>query len=282
MTITLTAAPVGSPSPYVQVDVDSVPATAATLTGWRTAGGREQKVRGLVNVAADGASVLDFEAPIGWDLSYRVQYFDADGAFIGWSDAETVSIAGLAQTYYAWFHSPLDPSVAVRVELRGQTGRSLRRPLDADLMRPAGRSLNIAIINGPRRGLQGVVLDCVTTSAEDEAVLDSLFGGYDETNIPIVCVRADPVTRLPPTLFALVRDPAKLPIDDADMGELLWWDLVGDEVVPPAEALVVALLSYSDFTAFYSAIGGGDYDEFTSAYADYTEASRDYSIADAA
>ena len=51
-----------------------------------------------------------------------------------------------------------------------------------------------------------------------------------------------------------------------------------DEVAPPVEAVIRALLDYADFEAYYSDVGG-DYAAFTAAYADYAQAQVDYSIA---
>lgn len=280
MTIVLTTNTTATP--YVRVDVNTVPAAAVTLTGWRTVAGREMKVRGLVDVAADGASVLDYEAARGVESSYRVQYFNSAGEFIGWSTPEVVTLPATGAVYDAWFHNPLDPSTSVKVELRGQGERSLRRPIDVETFRPANRSVGVAIFRGPRRGFEGLVLDCMTTSVEDETRFDALFGGYDDATVPIVCIRAAPQAKLPPVLFALIADPQMAPYDGADFDALMPWRLTGNEVAPPAAALVVALLSYADFTAFYTALGAGDYAGFTAAYLDYTEASRDYSIAGAA
>jgi len=278
MTVTLVAHPDGSPAPYVDVYADGFPAGAESLTVWRTVEGRQFKVRGLVDVdaAAGAVTILDFEAPFDLPASYRVEFKDALGALLEYSAPAvvTLSMPASAPAYAAWFHNPLDPASSVRVELRGQNNRQLTRPVDYEVFRVPGRSVGVAIFGGSRRGYERLVLDCVTMTAEDEGRFDALFGGYDDFTIPIVCVRAHPVTRLPATLFALVGAPSKVPLDGVDMGGQLWWGLEGDEVAPPPEAFVTALLDYAAFTAFYSS-----YAEFTASYVDYTTASRDYTIA---
>jgi hypothetical protein len=260
----------------VEVVAEDFDEGTTTVTVWRTVNGREFKVRGLIGVSAGGTvSGRDFEVPPGVVSSYRVQQFDAGGEFIAWSSAETVTMPPLTHNYQAWWHNPFDPSSAVLVEFRGGD-RTLQRPLgDHDVFQIPGRSVGVAIFNNARRGYEKLQLDCVTLTVEDEAKFDALFGGYDDNTIPIVCIRSNPATRLPAPLFAVVQ-AAKQPLDldPADAGEHLNWAAVGDEVAPPAEAIVVTLLGYDDFTAFYS-----DYAEFTAAYTDYREAQLDYSIA---
>lgn len=269
MSVNLT--PDTTAAPFVQVDV-TPPGGAEFVTVWRTAGGREFKVRGLVNVVADGASARDYEVPIGTEASYRPQYFDADGEFVAWGTPVTVTIPAEPDSY-AWVHNPLDPSTSVRVVMRGNAANKLSRPLNTQTFRVPGRSAAVALV-GTRSGLQSVVLDCETDTLIDADRFDALFGGYDDdATVPILCWRTNPAMRLPPTLFALIVDPQQIP--HTQFGhEFVDWKLSGDEVSPPAEALVVALLDYADFTAFYAT-----YAAFTAAYTDYTEASRDYSIA---
>lgn len=205
-----------------------------------------------------------------------MQQFDASGDFIAWSATETVTMPALAHDYQAWWHNPFDPASAVLVELKGQQDQTLQRPLgDHEIFHVSGRSVGVAVFDNVRRGYERLLLDCVTLTAEDETKFDALFGGYNDGTIPIVCIRTNPTTRYPAPLFAVV-ETAKQPLNlsAADAGPHLNWAAAGDEVAPPAEAIVVTLLGYDDFTAFYS-----DYAAFTAAYTDYREAQLDYSIA---
>jgi hypothetical protein len=272
-TISLDPQPAGTPGPFVSIIAESFPVGVAKVTVLRTVGGREFKVRGLVNVSAAGTvSERDFEAPPDVVLSYRVQHFDVFGNFVSWSDPVTTTLAG--DPRYAWFHNPLDPSTSIKVRMLAGAAGSLARPIDAEVLRIQGRSVGVALF-GARRGVTGVVLDCLTESAEDAAKFDALFGGYDDAStVPIVCVRAPIAMRLPPTLFALVDQPLQQPLNNPHGGEDTRWVLRGDEIAPPPEAIISTLLGYDDFTAFYA-----DYAAFTAAYTDYREAQLDYSIA---
>jgi hypothetical protein len=276
-TITL-AALVDAPAPRVDVFLQDAPTFLSSFTVWRTAEGRTFRVRGLVAIStASGiGTVQDYEAPFGILATYRAEFFDSTGASVGFTDDFSVTLNPLAmEAWSAWFHNAIDPASSVKVELQGQDRQVLKRPLDYEIFRVRGRSVGVAVFNGGRHGYEGLVLDCVTLTAADESRFDDLFGEYDDDEtVPIICVRSMPGSRLPATLFAVVGSPAKDFPDGANLGERMWWSLVGDETAPPPEAFVVALLSYADFSAFFSS-----YASFTSSYSSYTAATRDYTKA---
>lgn len=273
-TVTLTAEPEGTPSPYVDVLVDDFDGGISTVTVWRTQEGRSFRVRGLVRVSTGGTvTIRDYEAPMGQEISYRAEQFDSGGDFVSWSATETVTLPeGLLET--AYFHNPFDPSTAVQTVMHLDAADPIVRPADAEQYKPLGRSLPI-IVSLPRRGVTAVKLNCSTSTTAAGTALDSMFGGYDDSTVPIVCVRTHPDLGLPGTLFAYVDRPTKRLFNARQGGEIVDWYLTGDEVSPPVEAVVTVLLDYADFTAFYT----GGYNLFTAAYSDYQEATRDYSIA---
>jgi hypothetical protein len=257
----------------VQAVVEDFDAGVERVTVWRTAAGREFKVRGLVNLPASGTlNIRDFEAGRGVESSYRVQQFDEDGDFHSWSPAETVTLSVNDPTV-TYIHNPFDPQSTVAVRMLPEAARFLTRPVDVELYKVQRRTAAVAVF-GTRGGLTRIPLDCTIETAADADKFDALFGGYDDETIPVLCIRAAPAMRLPATLFAVVRDPQQMPMDFSTGGTITDWRLTGDEVAPPAEAIVVTLLGYDDFTAFYT-----DYAEFTAAYVDYREAQLDYSIA---
>lgn len=263
----------GAPAPFVDILVDVDDAGVATATVWRTVRGRSTKVRGLVNVAATSAvTTRDFEAPFGVEVSYRVQQFDASGDFISYSTPATITPA-MPEEGYGWIHNCLDPSSAVRVQFAGSAGARITRPLDSEVYRIPGRTVGVALSRG-RRGVEQLAIDCITQTVEDAERFDALFGGYDDDTTPILCVRSRPEMLFPQPLYALVSAPAYVPINNRIGREDARWLMNADEVAPPPSAIVAALLTYADFTAFYST-----YVAFSAAYADYTEASRDYTIA---
>lgn len=276
-TITLTANPTGTPAPYVEVVVDDHPVTSATCTVWRVQNNRLFRVRGLVNVPTTGLlSQLDVEAPFGRQAAYRVQYFDDEGEFLEWSTDETVALTGL-EPGWGWLHDPFDPATSLLAQFERPTAREIVRNSPVDQMMVPGRSVGV-VFAGTRTGVQSLVLDVWLPSDADADRLDAMLGVYNEQRPPILCLRTAPEMRLPGTLFMTTPRTAYRPFGAALGSEEADFSMVVDEVAPPVEAAVTALLDYADFTAFYTD-NGGDYAAFTAAYADYTEAQLDYSIA---
>lgn len=261
--------PSGSPAPFVDIVVDDLPPGTERLTVWRTVKGRRFAVRGMYDVlAAGGAAARDYEAPFGVQSSYQVEYLATGGMPIGFSDPATTILPNI-ESGWAWWHNPLDPSSAVKVRLLGTTAQEIVRETPGASLQIPGRSVGLTL-PGTRSGVKGVVLDCVTLSREESDRFDALFGGYDDEGaLSIVCVRTNPETWLPPTLFAFVGSPTLRP-KGADWAE---WGITGDETTPPTPAVITPLLTYQDFTDFYPT-----YAAFTAAYPDYLTASRDYSI----
>jgi hypothetical protein len=261
-TLTLTPAPTGSPAPFIDVLAESFDAGIATVTVWRTVGTRSFRVRGLIRIsAASFVTTRDFEAPTDRVSSYRVQQ----------SATASTTLVGDG---WAWIHNPFDPSTSLKVKMLTGAGDTITRPIDAEVFRIRGRSVGVAIF-GARRGVQKVQLDCITETEADADKLDALFGDYDDVDtVPILCIRAPKIMRLPPTLFALIGEPGQRPFNFHRGGEATQWSLSGDEIAPPPEAIITSLLGYDDFTAFYAT-----YAAFTAAYTDYRAATRDYSIA---
>lgn len=272
-TITATPHPDGLPAPYVDVTASGFDPATVTVTVWRLALGRQFRVRGMVEVSASGAVTgLDFEAPFGVPFSYRVEEFDASGAFRAWSDPVTLELAGPDD--YFWIHNPLDPATSMMLRVLYGDAATIARPVEAQVFRMLGRSAGVALF-GQRHGVERMVLDTMTETTTDAAKFDALFGGYDQLGaVPIVCIRPPVAMRLPPTFYGLIAQPTHVDFNVHLGGQVARWQLVADEIAPPPAALVSALLDYADFTAFYA-----DYAAYTAAYADYLTAQRDYSIA---
>lgn len=271
-TITLATAVDSAGRPYMDVRVGSFDAGVAFATVYRTVKGRQFQVRGLYQAPVSGlVSTQDYEAPFGVAASYQVAQYDSSMNFISYSAIVSATLPRLSAPLYAWIHNPLDPSTAVRVWMMGQSAQQIARPSAIEQFQIPGRSVGVAL-HSTRGGVTGAVLDCYCETDADVDKFDALFGGYDSDQSPILCIRTDPDLRLPPTLFAVVGSALQNPFTDDSAGGG-WWTLTGDETSPPVSAFVVSLLSYADFTAFYST-----YAAFTSAYVDYATAQVDYSI----
>lgn len=247
---TLTVSTDANPMPRVEVLFSSFAAGTVKVTVYRLAQGREFKVRSAVNAATAGAlSRIDFEIPFGVPVTYRAEMFDASGVSLGFTDTATVTMS----IPDMWVHNPLNPAGGVKVMFRGSAARELSRPVEGDVFYPQGRRVGV-VISGQRRGLQGVVLDIIVDSVADADKFAALVGDYSTTTIPVLCFRlgANDRVRLPRPLFAFVQDPREVDVTYALGGEKIAFEMVGDEVSPPAPALIVPLLTNADLNAYYA------------------------------
>lgn len=270
-TPSVVALPDFDPVPRVQVTFASLHPLAATITVERFSDDRTWRVRGAIRVyALGGFGVLDFEAPNGVPSTYRAEQFTTAGVSLGYTDAATVTLEWEGNC----LHQPLDPSKNSRADFRDSATKALVRATPGSAVHPQGARLPRYMGSGERRGLSGVNLDVVTDTLVDADGLNSIWGSYSEPQLPVVCFRSPPPTRIPRTLFAWIPEPVEEEQTLHLSGEMIFWSLSGTEVQPPAEGLVVPLLTYDDLDAAYAT-----YDERDAAYATYLEMDTDYSLA---
>lgn len=261
--------------PRVEVLITDLPAEAITVTVYRISGGRTWRVRGAVNAyAVGGVSRLDYEAPFGTAATYRAEMFDVDGISLGFTPSESITL-NVADT---WFHNPFNPGGAVVAQFRGHALRDLARPATAGVFYPLGRSRGV-VIGGVRTGLQGVNVSAATDTIEQANKMLALLGTEDSLSVPVVCVRigANDRIRVPRTLFLAVLDQREQDVDYVYGGETIWWEMVGDEVDPPAVGLSSSAYTYADVEATYAT-----YPVAEAGFLTYLDATRHYSLAGAA
>lgn len=269
--IVLTPFTNAAPVPRVEVLLTGLP--AGTVTVRRQADGRTFDVRGGVRISTVGGavSVLDFEAPFQTPSVYRAEMFNPAGDPIGFSPSATTTL----DVADYWIQQPLDPSLAVRLNLRGDAGGSVSRPAPGEVVWAEGATAG-TWFGGRRRGVVNISLDAVTDTLEDATMLSSIFGTYETEQIPIACIRTPPgLLRIPRVLFAVIPEP-----DEEDMtvrfgGTQTIFRLRGTEVQPPTPGLVTPLVTWDDLAAAYP----GGWSAVAAAYPDWLTASRDYSIA---
>jgi hypothetical protein len=239
-----------APCPRVEVLFTAFAAGTATVTVYRTAGGREFRMRGGVNAATAGSLTrIDTEVPFGVAASYRAEMFNSAGVSLGFTDSATLTM-NVAET---WVHNPLDPQGATTVQFRAQAARSIVRPVEGQVVYPQGRTVGV-LISGQRRGVQDVDLTVVTDSIEQADRLQDMFGTYSQRFTPVLCFRigAFDQVRLPRPLFAAVLAPDEHDVNYAiGMGEQITTVMSGSEVAPPAPGLFIPLLTNADLNAFY-------------------------------
>lgn len=270
---TLTAYTDEAPCPRVEVFFDDLDPDTATITAYRTAKGREYKVRGMVGAAVAGAiSRIDYETPFNTASSYRAEMFDAAGLSLGFTPSASVSVSSDS----SWLLNPLDPQGAVKVSLAASTGRELSRPVPGAISRPAGRRVGV-VVSEPRSGLQGFQLDVRVSTLDDADKVQALIGGYGVNAVPVVCLRLggdEGRLRIPQPLFLGVLDIVEVDIDTVWGGTDTLQSMVGDEVSPPTPALFIPLLRRMDIDAYYASR-----DAIDAAYLSRSDIDRDYSLA---
>lgn len=259
-----------APVPRMEVLFSTVPAAAERATVYRVLGSRTYAVRAGVKVyAAGGFSLVDTEIPFNAAAGYRAEFFDVSGVSLGFSDGSVGSVVFDGTV----IHQPTTPSRAVSVMLRSGAAAVLSRPFFGASVQPKGRSVPVWVGSG-RSGLIGVDVSSVTLTPEDEEAFYSVFGGYDDVQLPIVCFRTSAATGLPQPFFGVVRDPQRVGFDTHLGGNAVEWVMQADEVAPPASAIVIALLTYADVEAVSLTYQG-----LEDAYLTYLDMESDYTIA---
>lgn len=239
------------PCPRAEVLFTAFAPGTTTVTVWREAAGRKYRVRGAVNASVAGSLTrIDTEIPFGVTVTYWAEMFDAAGISLG------LTGIGSALVWCAdmWIHNPLDPQNAVRADFRSNATRKLTRPVEGEVHYPQGRRVGVAV-TGQRRGLQGVTLDIVVDTLDYADKFVNMFGDYNDTfyTPPVLCIRkgdSDQV-RIPAPFYAAVLSPSEVDFTYILGGESIDYQLEGDEVSPPAEGIVVPLLTRADLNAWY-------------------------------
>lgn len=271
---TLTPLPDMNPVPRVLVDVpmSAFPVGAVTVSLTRTAEGRTFDVRGgQRKPATSPLIVLDPEAPFGVESAYTVVGHDAAGSVVGSWPVGTTTL-GFDGTV---IQQPLDPRLSVQVTLLLGTAAPIVRETPGSLAYPQGRVLPGMVGLGPRRGIQGTVLEILVTSAVEADRLQATLGTYEVPQLPIWLVRTSG-GRLPRVFFCHVPR-----LEERDLAggveDLLQFSAVVTEGKPPAAGITAAVLTWSDVKVFYST-----WTELKAAYATWSDLKRDTSLIGAA
>ncbi|BBB01080.1 hypothetical protein RVR_8329 [Actinacidiphila reveromycinica] len=132
----------------------------ATLTVYRVVGSTQAVVRGssgaLQGVVATSAQMVveDYEAPLGVDVWYRIEQYDATTGDFGGSEASATVRLALADVSDCWIKDPLQPQRNVLV--RASAAPDWARPIEQTEYRVRGRR-NSVILSDVRGGLTGTL-----------------------------------------------------------------------------------------------------------------------------
>lgn len=274
MSITATPFTNASPVPRVQVVISDLPAGTVTLL--RSAEGRTMAVRGGVRVSTTGGvvAVMDFECPFRTETTYKGEMFSPLGVSLGF----TPTVTTMLHVWDYWIQQPLDPSLSVLLELRPNAAAALSRKAAGQVVY-SQNALYGRYVGGTNRGLQGVSMDAVSLTEDESAMMRRIFGTHDTPQLPVVLIRSPPgLLRVPRVLFLAIPDPIEQDFTVRLGGDMTDWLLEGDEVLPPTPGLIVPILTWDDLAAAYP----DGWDTVADTYADWVEASTDYTIAGAA
>lgn len=261
-----------TPGPSVEVLVDSALTDTESITVWRTAAGRQHKVRGMINIPYLGAAArIDYDVPLGVVAEYRVECFDALGERIGYTPPSQITVGSDS----SWLHNPLAPSGAVKVQIHGRTP-NLDRPTVSETAFPIGRRVGVVVGSG-RRGLASFPMEVWSEGLETADQIQALIGDEGIQLPPVLCVRVggdETRLRVPKPLYMHVQSIPELSIDWNWGGERNAHFLDGPEVATPAPSLFIPLLRRMDLDAYYATRNDMD-----AAYLRRIDMDRDYDLA---
>lgn len=240
-----------NPNVRVLVTFATLAAGTQTINVYRTAEGRQFRVRGGVNLfAVGGAAVMDFECPVGVSATYQAEQFTSAGVSLGFTDASSITIAWtsvFSNTAQAILHQPLSPSLSIIANLDGDTAGDVANVNPGQLVYPEGATVG-TWIGGQRQGISNMQLTVEAQSFADADEFRSMFGGYTSDFPAILCVRTPPPARIPRVLFVAV-DTLHEATDY--INSLVTFTLTVNEVAPPAPGLVLPTLRREDIDAAF-------------------------------
>lgn len=264
---TLTPTIDGNPCPRVLVVFTTLAAGTQTINVYRTAEGRTFQVRGGVNLfAVGGAQVMDFECPFGIAASYQAEQFNSAGVSLGFTDQASITL----NVTQSWIHQPLSPSLAVTGKIMMDSANDFMRPIPGSTVWPEGATAG-RFIGGQRQGLTQTPLHVKLGSTADSDEFANMFGSYTTSFPPILCIRTPPVIRMPRLLFAACAQPHEV---IGGINRVIVWQMVIDEVAPPAPGLILPTLRRMDIDAAYPTRAAR-----AAAYATRGQRDSDYSLA---
>ena len=236
---TLTGYTTMDPSPRVDVLIGAgeVSGSASTLTVFQSSVAGEFEVRGGSGLpAAGGAFVVDYEAPLGVEVTYFARQYAADGTLIGPTGTAAITLtfpAGMAV-----FSDPLAPRSAVQVQcLRGF----------AEELTPARRSSTYRVgretitLMDQVSGFTGISLPVATFTSVDADALEALL---DEGR---VLVRTAPPMRVPRVLHVGVAAATQRALDFHNGGETVTWSMSGEQIAPSQVGIIVAPVTWQRY-----------------------------------
>ncbi|MCS5487370.1 hypothetical protein NY588_09545 [Curtobacterium flaccumfaciens pv. beticola] len=236
---------VGAAGPTVSVGFNSLVAGAATLTLHRRYVGQDGRtvdgtVRGAVRASALGAYfVEDAEVPIGVDVEYLAEMFDADGRSLGFT-ASSVIHYPIVDGRTAYISDPLDATSAVRVTMLMGAAATQSMKAPGQRYTVGFRTVVLAGIRSLRTDLN---MDFLTDTVEDR---ERIYALMQDTG-GIVLIRTPAPADVPRLLYCWASDPQPTGhwTDDDDV--LTAWANSVEEITPIVGDIAVARVNWQAY-----------------------------------
>lgn len=208
-----------------------------TITVTRSYGNRSATVRGAENAFAAGGAVFDdWEIPLGVNVTYTAECFDADGAPLGF--ANPVEVRWDDDPSLGWISDPLSPGDAVRVELVADFANMMTRTRQMQLHQVGNRVVSLL---GAAGKLQGLNVHIQLKNLADSDRLNEILA------VTSVLIRTMPPIRLPRLLYCVIPQVNEVDIDAQFGRDLIRWELVGNEVDPTTLDIVLPIVSWQTY-----------------------------------
>ncbi|WP_146079277.1 hypothetical protein [Rathayibacter sp. AY1A4] len=254
MIVTAAARPLGVLTPHAEVTVESPPEGTSTVTVTRRQERRDFLTRGFVELDRnDDLFVRDFEMPFGLPVTYTATAVDAAGAVLATAQSSTIRMPTKPST--VTIHDPTRPANALTLALGRNAITGGTRAMGGGLVSIANRSVPVSV-NTVRGGWARLALDVVTYQDAEAEALEALLGGYDDDlGSGVLCFRVagNVPPLIPRTFFGRVEQPEPQwwPGGDGNGNPRAEWALRATEVQPPSPALVEAIVTHEDWTAWF-------------------------------
>jgi hypothetical protein len=261
-----------APVERVEVTVTEILPEATFIDLYRLAEGRTMLVRGGVRVyGVGGVTIVDTEAPFGIPMTYRAEMFtDETGST---SLGYTGSGEAFLDASTTCVHQPLNPQLAVWPVRLWNTADDVVRRTPGEMVYPEGATVGIWM-GQTRHGLEGLSFDLLTSTRAEADTFQAMLGGYDSSNVAVLCIRTPPPMRIPRVFFGTVEELHEKAVDVFAGGSAVRFQFNSDEALPPAPGLVTAILTRDDIDAAYPTR-----EARAAAYLTRLDRDRDYSLA---
>ena len=256
MTMSITTVATTAP-PSVDIGVTSLPSGTASVLIERLWESTSAPIRDDGTVAGLTGHAVDYDAPVGRPMSWRVTALSASGGTLEQGTSWQVTIAAPAAGW-CWISDPMAPRGAMLLPLAVDSDAVRSYAADVKAVPVSGASTPQAI-GGVRQVASDWPLIIGTDTAADAAAFEVLISGGQ-----VLLLRADPATMPHRTGVVFLAVPTfvrhnYLPAAFVD------WEGSGFEALGPAIPSAVVSRAYSDLKA-----AGGTYATLKSAWSGKT------------